>query len=238
MAKEESYEIEILVPGIDHIPGWTSMSPAKREWLQKQDTTTFRFRRMQAAGAIGEARSLYLTQRGLEGEKMTMGSYIASRYPKSDRTAWRRLADYQQLTKLMPEAAIDALAHDESGILQGTGDVIRAAKMLPAPKSKEPKVIDAYVGDLKEKLREERRSRRKGKKGLDPDDAMKMFVTFTKRLLRESKLNQSAEQRTWLKKAVGYLMESRAITGTVATERISIPDGWMPQVGRPRKKVA
>lgn len=84
-----------------------------------------------------------------------------------------------------------------------------------------------------------RTGRRKGHKKLDPEEALKMFVVVGNRLMRESKLTDSASQRAWLKRAVGYLMEKRALTGTVSTERTPIPDGFMPRVGRPRRsKVA
>jgi hypothetical protein len=232
--------MEILTPGLPTIPGFTGLNAERREWLLEHTSNIARFRRQQAAGVIGECRELYLIQAGLEGTPVTMKAYIATMYPRSDRTAWKRLSDYRELAKVMPEAAIDALANNAAEMLQGAaalgaGDVIRAAKGLPLPRGHEPKVIEGYLGKLRERLREDRQARRKGRRGLDPDDAVKIAVTTLTRCLREAKLGESAAQRQWLKKVVGYTMERRAITGTVATERISIPDGFMPRRGRPRK---
>lgn len=54
--------------------------------------------------------------------------------------------------------------------------------------------------------------------------------------MRQAKLGTSAEQRAFLKKAVGYIMEMRAVPGTVTAERTPLPDGFLPKVGRPRAK--
>jgi hypothetical protein len=235
-------EIQVFVPQLPSTPGWVALSEKKREWLQEKTSNIAKWRQMQVTGVIGECRELFLIQEGLIGEKMTMNAYLDHVYGKSSRTGYKRLGDYRELAKIMPPEAIDALANDTQGIMQGTGglvagEVIRAAKTLPVLKSKEPKVIEGYMGNLREKLREGRQKRLKGRSRLDPEDAMKMWITAGKRLLREAKITESAGQRAWIKKAVGYLMETRAITGTVSTERIPIPDGFMPVVGRPRKHV-
>ncbi len=60
-----------------------------------------------------------------------------------------------------------------------------------------------------------------------------------RQLIGEAGLKTPAEKRAWLKRAVGYLMEVRAIEGAIAAERILIPDGWLPKRGRlPRRTPA
>jgi hypothetical protein len=152
-----------------------------------------------------------------------------------------RLADFKELGKYWPAEVIEALAKDGANLLRGGAgigakDLLSVAKALPAPKGKDEKTIEGFIEqEVRVRIRQDRQKRRKGRQKLDPDDAMKIFVTTSMRLLREARLSDSASQRSWLKKAVGYLMEARAITGTVATERLSIPEGFMPRRGRPRK---
>ena len=234
--------IEVFVPGLPSTPGWTSLSQERRDWLLERTESIAKYRRQQAVGAVGEARELARVQAGLEGTSMKMGSYLSTMYGKSERTAWKRLQDYRELQKVMPEEAIDALVNNTDGFLAGSaglgaGDVIRAAKALPPPKSKEPKVIEGYLGSLREKLKEERRTRRAGHRRLDPDDGIKMVVLLTRKIFREAKIATSAEGRAFLRKMVGYIMEDRAIPGSVTAERTIIPDGFMPRRGRPRKVV-
>jgi hypothetical protein len=55
------------------------------------------------------------------------------------------------------------------------------------------------------------------------------------RYLRIARLKTSAEQRRWLMRIVGWTMEAQAIHGTMQAGRISIPEGVIAKVGRPRK---
>jgi hypothetical protein len=234
-------ELQVLLPGLPNTPGWTALSQQKQEWLQQRTSNLMQYRRMEAVAGIGECKELIEIERGLDGEKMSLTNYMRTVYRRSERTAWRRLADFKELGKYWPAEVIEALAKDGANLLRGGAgigakDLLSVAKALPAPKGKDEKTIEGFIEqEVRVRIRQDRQKRRKGRQKLDPDDAMKIFVTTSMRLLREARLSDSASQRSWLKKAVGYLMEARAITGTVATERLSIPEGFMPRRGRPRK---
>lgn len=234
-------ELQVFAPGLPNTPGWAALTSQKQEWLQQRTSNILQYRRAEAVAGIGECQELLAVEEGLRDEKMTLTNYIRAVYRNAERTAYRRLADYKELTKVLPAEVLDALAKDGSNLLQGSAgigakEILRAAKALPAPKSKEPKTIEGYITELRKTLREDRVQRRKGPLKLDAEEAMKSWITITRRLLRDAQVNKSAEQRAWLKTALGYLMEVRAISGTISTERIPIPDGWLPKRGAPRGK--
>lgn len=237
-----SKEIDVYVPGLPSTPGWTTLSPEKQEWLKQKTSNVMQFRRMGAVAGLGECKELLDVEKGLEQEKMTMTNYMRVVYQKHERTGWRKLADYKALVKVWPDIAIETLMskgaellHGSTGI--GTKHLLQVAKTLPAPKTNDAKVIEAFIEkDVRSKLREERRRQAKGSE-LTEDEATKVIVITATRALRQSGVSDSRGQRKILETSVGMVMQRRAITGTVTAVRTLIPDGFLPPRGRPRKNM-
>jgi hypothetical protein len=174
---------------------------------------------------------------------MTITSYIRTIFKQSPRTAWRRKEDVKELRKHWPDKVIMMVAAKGAELLRGAAgvgvkDLINVAKALPPPSSKEEKVIEGYVmNDVREKMREQRSGRRTGKAvRLSNDDSAKIAFNTVNRLLRSTRLKTSAEKRRWLHTVSGWTMEAHAIPGTMRVGRISIPEGVIAKVGRPRKE--
>lgn len=226
--------------------GWSSLSEVKRKWLQERTSNIAGFRQMQRSGLIGECRELFLIKKGLEGEKMTMEAYLTAGYGKSYRTGMRHLGLYKKLLQVMSDDAIEAIAADTENVFQGSGGLeptalIRVAKTLPPLKSKEPKAIEGYLLSLREGLKQERRNRHKIPKP-DEEQSLLIFVSTAVRLLEDLKLDDTRSQKNFLKTGTGYVMQKRAISGTLEVEHLSIPDDFFPKrgypVGRKRTKNA
>lgn len=220
--------------------GWSSLSETKREWLQKRTSNIASFRNMQKSGLIGESRELFLIQKGLVGERMTMEAYLAAGYGKSVRTGWRKLTAYKKLRTVMSDKAIEKLTEDTDGVLQGTGGLgvataIRVAKKLPQLKTDDPKAVEGYVTDFRNELRKERQDRHKKQAKPDEDRVLVTFVRTGINMLKKLEINDSAGKRKILTKGVSYIMQESAIFGTIKAERASIPDDFFPTRGAPRK---
>lgn len=234
-------EIEVFVPQLPNTPGWVAMSQNDREWLQEHTSLALTDFRDSGLKAISCCIRIAEIQNFLDGKSMTFTNWVRTAFGSSERTAYRWLASYKEQLQVAPPRAILYLAQEG---LAGVNNTIQpkeltpVLKALPAPKDDNKKSLEAWRQRISEELRTRRQKRRKRVSlKLDPEKAMQDFVIVARRLLRESELSTSADQRKWLTRALGYLMELRAIAGTITAERTPIPDGWMPVVGRPRKKV-
>lgn len=234
-------EIEIFVQQLPQTPGWVAMNPRDREWLQESTSEALSLFRESGLTAIKFCAKLSEIQNFLEHQPMTFTNWVRSSFGPSERTAYRWLAAYKELRGTAPEPAILYLAQEGLAGVNNTlqpRELIPVLKSLPAPKSTDKKALEPWRQKVSEELRSRRSKRRKriSLKHSD-EDALRVFVTITRRLLRDAGIDSSAEQRKWLARGVGYVMQLRAIGGTISAERTPIPDGFMPQVGRPRKEI-
>lgn len=236
MAKQE---IEIFVQQLPHTPGWAGMSENDREWLQVNTSEALTLYRDSGVKAIQFCMKLKSIQDFLEGKTMTWTNWVRSSFGSSERTAYRWLESYKKMRADAPDHALLSLAQEGLAGVNNTlqpRELVPILKALPAPKTNDQKSLATWRHKVAEEIRSRRSKRRKRVSlTLDQEDALRDWVLTGRRVMREAKLETSAEQRKWLAKGVGYLMELRAISGTVTTDRTPIPDGWLPQVGRPRK---
>lgn len=234
-------EIEIFVRSLPNTPGWAALEQNDREWLQQHTSNAVTSFRESGFKAIQACAELALVQTFLEGKSMSFTNWVRACFGSSERTAYRWLASYKEMRGAAPDAAILYLAQEGVAGINSMQprEIAPVLKALPAPKSMDKKALEAWKEKVGEELRQ-RRSRRRlhHPLKLELDDAIRSFVLTGARLMREARLATSAEQRAWLKRAVGYLMEARAITGTVSAERTPIPEGFLPKRGRPRKRPA
>lgn len=195
---------------------------------------------MEGLGALGACVELTDVEKGLKGERFTMKEYMRTVFGQSERTAWRRLADYRELRTHWSEKVIESVVQNglrgASGI--GVRDLINVAKALPAPKSRDEKVIEGFINtDVREKIRSQRQDRGKGKTlTFTEAEAAKMALNAMLRYIRSVNLETSAQKRKWLTRVMGWVLEGEAVSGTMRVGRISIPDGVIIKRGRPRKK--
>ncbi len=237
---EKKDAIAVFVPGLDATPGWTALTQTKRDWLLEKTSNVQQYRKMEGLGAIGAAVELVEIEAGLDGESMSMSNYLTTIFGQSARTAYRRMADYREMSKHWSAETIARMATHGTALLKGMSGVqlktlVNVSKALPEPKSKEDKVIDAWIEeDVRKKIRSIKAAR---VKAIKPDEfeASKMAFNAVLRYLRIARLKTSAEQRRWLMRIVGWTMEAQAIHGTMQAGRISIPEGVIAKVGRPRK---
>ena len=229
-------EIEIFVPGLPNTPGWVALNQAEKDWVQQATSEVNASFRSAGLSTLKGILGLMSMRSYLEGKPMTMTNWLRTSFPGSERAGRRWLELGDKLADNAPQDALLMLAEKgvaNLGNLQ-TGHLLPAIKALPPPKDK--KKYPEWIEAVGEKVKETYRERRKGRHPkLSEDGALVAFVQTTVRLMKEAKLGTSADQRGFLKKGVGMVMEERAITGTISTERISIPEGFFPKRGRPRK---
>lgn len=234
-------DVELFIPQLPSTPGWVSLTATDREWLQEHTSNALTSFRESGLKAIQFCVELASIQTFLEGKAMTFTNWVRTCFGPSERTAYRWLASYKELRGTAPDQAIAYLAQEGLAGVNNTlqpRELVPVLKALPAPRSADKKALETWREKVSEELRERRSKRRKRVSlTLKEDDALRAFVITGRRLLREARLDTSAEQRNWLKRGVGYLMQLRAITGSITVERTPIPDGFMPQVGRPRKSI-
>ena len=232
--------IEVFAPILPTTKEWSTLAQKDRDWILEHTSNAITNFRQSGLKAIQCCAEVAMIQNFLEGKPLTFTTWMKSVFPDeaSERTGWRWLKNYKELRGSASDSAILYLA--ESGISGmnnlGQREILTAVKRLPPPKGSDKKQLESWKNKVGETVRELRRSRRSGKpRKLDEEEALKVFILTGRRLLRECGLKTSAEQRAWLKRGTGMIMELRAIPGTVTTERIPVPDGFLPQVGRPRK---
>jgi hypothetical protein len=238
--RSSDLEIQDIATDLTKTPGWYSISPEKQERMIQRASKIQRYRKIGVITSIAECKELIDVENDLKNEQMTLTSYIRSVYKNSERTARRRLADYRELIQYWPPNVIEALATDGMELLKGssgvgTRDLLSVAKELPAPKTNSPKVIEGFIeNDVRQKLKDFRRSRKKRTMKLNPENSLSIGVRTISRLMRQSNIDTSAKQRDWLQRLIGMVMQLRAIPGTVSATRTGIPDGFLPKRGRPR----
>jgi hypothetical protein len=236
-------EIE-LVKGLPLTAGWNALSETDKAWMQEHTSIVRGLRRDTeelAAQAGSKAIATCLETAGirqfLEGKSMPFTRWAENCFPG----AFDVLQVYAKLRDRANgnDEALRYLAkHGVPGLsnIQG-GDIANALVKAPPPKN--PSQFPAWSKQLEAEVRTERSQRRRNtkKRKLSDDDFIRIFVTTNKRLLKETGIPDSAGRRALLKKALSYLMQTMAIAGTIAAEKESIPDGFMPKVGRPQKQV-
>lgn len=232
-------EIEIFVQQLPQTPGWVAMNQRDREWLQENTSEALTLFRESGLTAIKFCIKMKGIQDFLEGKPMNFTNWVRTCFGPSERTAYRWLSAYRELSSTASEPALLYLAQEGLAGVNNTlqpKELLPVLKALPAPKSADKRVLDGWRTKVSEELRSRRSKRRKriSLKHSD-EDALRVFVITTRRLLRDAGIDSSAEQRKWLARGVGYIMQLRAIAGTVSAERTPIPEGFLPQVGRPRK---
>ena len=240
MEKETS--IAVFSPELQNTPGWAALARDKQDWLLEHTSNILQYRRMEGLSAVAASKELAEIQIALEGGPIKMKHYIRSVFGASERTAWRRLADFKELRKYWSDNMIEMIASKGATLLKGAsgihmGSLLKVARLAPtAPKSKDDKVIEAYITkDLRDAIKDTRSAARTGKVvKITGEDAAKMAFNSVVRVMRGVKLATSAEKRKWLTTVVGWVMEYNAISGTMRVGRIAIPDGTIAKVGRPR----
>lgn len=241
MAQEKG--LMVFDQGLPLVRGWSKLSAEKKERIQRITSDVKKFGAMEDFGLISAGLRLLDAERELEGEELTLTTYLKTVYGASERSGWRRLKRAKRLNAKWPADLVRAIAEKGSLLLRGVAgigveDLIRVAEELPAPKKLDDRTVDAFIeGPVRLKLYEHKSIRRAGKQlRLDEEDGMRHMFNNDRRIMRAMRKNStSADRRQVLKTVVGWLMEDFAIPGALECKRISIPEGTVAKVGRPRK---
>lgn len=235
MAKQE---VEIYVPQLPSTAGWVAMTQSDREWLQEHTSAALSLYRESGLKALQFCVELASIQNFLEGKSMTFTNWVRSCFGSSERTAYNWLESYKKLLAVSTEPAILSLAQEGlAGVqtIKGPRELLPVLKALPAPKSADKKGLETWREKVSQELRSRRsKVRKRVPLKLDKEDSLRSYVVTTRRLIRECGLETSADVRAWLKRGGGYLFQMFAVSGSITVERTPIPDGWLPQVGRPK----
>ncbi len=140
MEKETS--IAVFSPELQNTPGWAALARDKQDWLLEHTSNILQYRRMEGLSAVAACRELAEVESTLLGESMTMTNYIRSVFGASERTAWRRLADFKELRKHRTDHMIEMVASKGATLLKGASgihmgalvNVAKLARLLRSPR--------------------------------------------------------------------------------------------------------
>jgi hypothetical protein len=227
-----------LSKNLPSTPGWAEMSQAEKEGIQQITSMALRGMGTEFAGKLMKEVACYQAEQFLKNTPMSVKDWANMNLGPAWRTIYRAAEKIRDNMKYASDEDLLFLAqrglHGMPSI--HTGHVLNVLHKLPAPKSRSEASREKWAMQIEEAVRGELSQRRKGHKpiALDPDEALVTFILTARRVMREAKLGTSAEQRAWLRRAVGYIMELRAISGSIQAERTAIPDGLIPKRGAPR----
>lgn len=249
MSKEEkSTVIQIFVPDLPDTPGWLKLSRKKQDTLLEITSENQQFRQLKGLGEFGELMTVYKAQELLEGEEMKLSDYLRRIYPeRHQRTLDRKREKFAELIAGIHPSLIKKIAtlgtqhleHLDRLANAALGDIRNAMKEVPSlalPAGTDEDVL-RRLDELDSKLLEHRKAKHKGKAlHMNENAAAKMATNAVVSYIRACGLKTSGEKRVWIRRVVGWVMEAQAITGSVSTERVPIPDGILIKRGRPPKR--
>lgn len=227
-----------LSKNLPSTPGWAEMSQAEKDGIQQITSMALRGMGTEFAGKLIKEVACYQAEQFLKNTPMSVKDWANSNLGPAWRTIYRAAEKIRDNLKYASDDDLLFLAqrglHGMHSIQ--TGMVLRVLPSVPAPRAKTAKAREEWATKVEEAVRDGLSVRRKGHKpiALSQDGAIVALILTARRVMREAKLGSSSEQRAWLKKAVGYIMELRAISGTLQVERTPLPEGLIPTRGRPR----
>lgn len=227
-----------LSKNLPSTPGWAEMSPAERDGIQQITSMALRGMGTEFAGKLMKEVACYQAEQFLKNTPMSVKDWANMNLGPAWRTIYRAA---EKIRDNLKYASDDDLLFLAQRGLHGmhsvqTGMVLRVLPNVPAPKAKTAKAREEWASKVEDAVREGLSQRRRGHRPitLSADAATVALILTARRVMREAKLGTSAEQRAWLRKAIGYIMELRAISGTIQAERTPLPEGLIPKRGAPR----
>jgi hypothetical protein len=230
---------------LPNTPGWAQMTQAEKEGIQQITSMALRGIGTEFAGKLMKEVACYQAKQFLKNTAMSVKDWANMNLGPAWRTIYRAAEKIRDNLKYATDDDLLFLAqrglHGMHSIQTGT--VLRVLPSVPAPKTKSAKAREEWAVKVEEAVRGGLSERRKGHKSipLDEDQATVVAVQTIDRVMPKG---TSAESRSWLRKVNGYVMQKRAITGTLQIEQMKIPEGLFPKRGAPRgprkkrKKVA
>lgn len=246
MAAEKKASIMKREPGeLKDAEGWSKLSKEKQARIEKRTNKLREFGGVEVLAAINGGMELLEIERDLDGEEMTMTTYLQTVYGGSDRAGWRKLGDTRQLLQFWPPDVVQFVGEKGALLLRGaTGaglkDFIRVAKELPAPEKHDQKTLEGFVqNDVREKLREHKseRSLKSAKsEQLTKDEGKKLAFNSIRRVTRQTKgLTTPAQKLSFLEEVMGWLADELGIAA-IRAKRITVPEGMVAKRGFPKGK--
>jgi len=242
-------EITLFTPGLQDTEGWEELGREKQDEMLKITDRLLQFQSMEGLGIVGQCVELARAREALEGQAMNITNYTASVFRQGFRTAWRRLAEFEEWKKCLPKENQDLIpqivAEKGSLLLRGAagggmGGLIKAFRALKSrvPKRPSRRKIESFIAkDVREYLREERRGRNKSEREpVGKNVALREAFGGVLKMMGRTRYRSTEQQRIWLTSLAGMLMQSRNIPGTIHVGRLPIPDGFVVKRGpKPRR---
>jgi len=240
-------KLVVLDSGLPQTPGWALLSEAKRSWLQEKTSNIKKFGAMEGLAAASSAVELYEVREGLKGEKMGITDYINTVFSHSPNTAFTRLRQLDDLIKNKWSMDVIKIIAEKGALLLpgsagiGLGRLISVSRQLPAPKESDDKTIEAFIENkVRPKLKEMRAAHRTGKVvRVSVDEARRLAFNDGRRTFRSIRgwdSMTSRDKKAEIATVAGWWMEDFGIPGELTVKRVSIPEGTVAKVGRPRLK--
>lgn len=234
----------VFVPKLPDTPGWVALPYAKQQEIVEHTSRVQQFRRMQRLGEFGELVELTQVNQLLEGEELKMLDYLRVVYPDHNwRTLYRKQQAFQEVATHIPNSVLKKIAGVNEEVLgkferitsAPLGEIQRVLREMPILPLTTDKAAEQYLLEVDNKLLEERQDRyKKGRIRFDDNQAAKAATNAVLHYMKKIKLKTSADNRQFLKRVFGYVMEARGVPGTLQVVRVPIPDGVIIRRGRPK----
>lgn len=229
-----------LSQNLPNTPGWAQMSQAEKDGIQEITSTVLGGIKAGALAALTSEIGFLRAERFLKDSPMSFTDWAKYNVGPSAKTIFRGVKRVKESLRYASEEDLLYLAqHGLPGMnnLQ-TGHLLGILPKVPAPRVKTEKARQEWVAKIAETAKKGFQERRKASKPipLSEDGVVGSLVLSHRHLMKLAGPLKSAERRSLLRKAWGYVMENQAIPGTISVERTPIPADLIPKRGRPRKQ--
>jgi len=235
--------IAAIVGKIPEIHGWHSLNRQEQDSLVSYTSDLHQYIQLTGLGEFGQLIVLTQVQQLIDGKDVDMLEYLAFNYPtKHPRTIFRKQQAYAELAATIPNALLKRLSAFGQDVIgsfgriasASLGDIRSAIREMPMLSVKSDVDPNEWLVKLDGKLLEERQNRRKATPEPNQDFIENIAANELSNHIIQAKLETSAEKRQFLTRVLGWAMEYQAVTGTVSTGRIPIPDAMRIFRGRPK----
>lgn len=233
-----------LIPGLPKTPGWVALNRNDQNWIQEHTSnfvTNYQESGQKMIQACMEMGKLdqYLDSLPDQPMKITdLVVQIADFLKVAEKTGWNILKAGRRLVALNSEDGIRFIAERGFPGFNSVG-IQRLLPILesnPAPKGG-PKALEPWREKIAEGLKVKySEASKKRINRLDPEEAMKAWLALGERFLIKCKMETTKEERDWMQKAIGYLMDRRNFESrlTITTSKIAVPEDWWLRRGAPK----
>lgn len=240
--------IQILPPAtFASMKGWEKLNPQEQTVVQSEGQMLAQALIVNGASRLSIGEHLTKLQGVLEPHNLFVK--FLRNFHFSRRSAYRRINEFKNASKSLPEMVVKVAAARGMAIAGDSetaplGIYTEAVRKLPPPTTPDIEQAGVWLDQVEKVRKDSRSSAATAGVGvnfnmpepLDPNTALKECVAFVKN--RYSKLPNTARVKSkWLSTLQGMLLGLSGIGSAQTIEPQAIPEGFLPQRGRPRPGV-